>query len=205
MNSLAQIDKTVFNWINVSWSNGILDAFMPLISHLGDPMAVCLWILLISILSTRQLVHEAKISRENVNRLKIIKTAGFSVVYLALIYGVNAGIYTGLKHLFFRLRPFVENDVILRVSSSIASNLYHTGSFPSGHACNAFMLAVIFSARFRRKRYLFYMMAVLVALSRVYLGVHYPSDVIAGSLLGAVLTSLMLFSVPLPPKTFTSR
>jgi undecaprenyl-diphosphatase len=79
----------------------------------------------------------------------------------------------------------------------MSSGLPRDGSFPSGHACNAFMIAIILAERLRRKRYVFYGLATVVALSRIYVGVHYPSDVIAGSCLGLVIIWLMLCFRPL--------
>ena len=73
-----------------------------------------------------------------------------------------------------------------------ALKLQKDGSFPSGHACNAFMIAALFAERVRRKRITFYGLASLIALSRIYLGVHYPSDVVIGSCLGLTVTWLML-------------
>jgi membrane-associated phospholipid phosphatase len=68
---------------------------------------------------------------------------------------------------------------------------------PSGHAANAFMVAALLSEWLRRKRYCLYGMAALVALSRIYLGVHYPGDVLVGACLGFSITWLMLFFYPL--------
>jgi membrane-associated phospholipid phosphatase len=59
-----------------------------------------------------------------------------------------------------------------------------SSSFPSGHAATAFAAAVAVGIAFPRLRAPLLALAAVVALSRVYLGVHYPSDVIAGSLLG---------------------
>ena len=60
-------------------------------------------------------------------------------------------------------------------------------SFPSSHAANAFALAWVLSARWRRGWPAFAGVAVLVAFSRMYLGRHYLSDVVAGALLGAAV------------------
>ena len=204
MNILTQLDKTFFDWINTGWSNSILDFIMPLISHLGDSDAVWLWIVFIGLVTGWQLVHLSKTNQETGRKRKLFIAFVFFCIYMALIYGVNAGAYTGLKHFFHRSRPFVQHNAIIRVSKTAASGLSHTGSFPSGHACNAFMIAVFFASRIRRKQYIFYGLAAVVALSRVYLGVHYPSDVIGGALLGLIITSLMLSFVN-PPETALSQ
>ena len=61
-------------------------------------------------------------------------------------------------------------------------------SFPSGHAQTAFAAAVYLSLLFPRGAVLFLALAALVGLSRVALGVHYPSDVLAGALIGSALS-----------------
>lgn len=58
----------------------------------------------------------------------------------------------------------------------------NTHAFPSGHTATAFLLATVLSTR-KTKRYL-YTLAVIVGISRIYLGAHYPSDVIAGAIIG---------------------
>jgi undecaprenyl-diphosphatase len=92
----------------------------------------------------------------------------------------------GLKEAFDRERPHA--DALVHVP--------HTPSFPSGHATTSFACAATL-ARFvsTRVAVALYVLAALVAWSRVYVGVHYPLDVVAGAVLGlAVATALR----PLP-------
>jgi len=65
-------------------------------------------------------------------------------------------------------------------------------SFPSGHAAGAFSLASILSTRYPHFTVPFYTAATAIGISRVYLGSHYPSDVIAGALIGYVFSWLVL-------------
>ena len=65
--------------------------------------------------------------------------------------------------------------------------LPHTSSFPSGHATVAFACATAIALAVPRLRWPVYLLAALIAFSRVYVGVHYPLDVLAGALLGVGL------------------
>jgi undecaprenyl-diphosphatase len=62
-----------------------------------------------------------------------------------------------------------------------------THSFPSGHAATAFACATVLAALAPRWRLPFFVLAALIAFSRLYNGVHYPTDVLAGSVLGVLV------------------
>lgn len=192
MNPLLQLDKTLFVWINAHWSNPVFDFLMPWLSHLGDRYLVWLWMVLIALLMIRQTLRLMEAGPKAKQLPAMLKAVGFLCLYLALIYVVNTEVCRGVKRVFQRPRPFMQQTVIVRVPSTDVSFLFRNGSMPSGHACGAFMLAALFAERFRRKRYVFYGLAASVGISRVYLGVHYPSDVIAGACLGLAITWGML-------------
>ncbi|MDP9285952.1 MAG: phosphatase PAP2 family protein [Actinomycetota bacterium] len=71
----------------------------------------------------------------------------------------------------------------------VSANVYvvHSSSFPAGHAATAFAGAVVLSVVAPRLAPAFLGLAVLIAISRVYVGVHYPTDVLAGAVLGALV------------------
>lgn len=90
--------------------------------------------------------------------------------------------YRIFKATIDRPRPS-QNETLLNQGAVIVG-VAHGNSFPSNHAANIFALATTLTFTFPSGRKYFYIFAALVALSRVFLGVHYPMDVIAGACLG---------------------
>jgi undecaprenyl-diphosphatase len=72
-------------------------------------------------------------------------------------------------------------------------SLPHTSSFPSGHSTVAFACALVLSLSVSRFRWALFALAALIGFSRVYVGVHYPFDVLAGAVLGLAI-GLAVFS-----------
>src|SRR3989338_3992138 len=84
-----------------------------------------------------------------------------------------------LKNAFLRIRPESAFTDIVRVLERV--NIY---SFPSGHATIAFASAIILTRQRKKLKWFFYTLAFLTAVSRIYLGRHYPSDVLVGAISG---------------------
>jgi len=91
---------------------------------------------------------------------------------------------TALKALVDRPRPFLRY-----AEPKVLVPRPHDASFPSGHAATSFAAATVLSFAFPKAAPAFFVLAAAVAYARVYVGVHYPLDVIAGAVIGAAIGS----------------
>lgn len=100
--------------------------------------------------------------------------------------GVAALASTILKFWIDRPRPFITHEFVEKLSTG------GSPSFPSGHTTDAFAVAVVITLLARRWWIAMpaFFWAALVGYSRIHLGVHYPSDVVAGALIGTLLSGL---------------
>lgn len=110
-----------------------------------------------------------------------------------------AGLITSaiLKPLFQRPRPDISNPqqvVIVREKPALVA-FANDYSFPSGHATIAFTGAYLLSKRKRGNLLAFYTFALLTGFSRIYLGKHYPLDVLAGALVGYTIAAFLYRSL----------
>ena len=83
-----------------------------------------------------------------------------------------------INSIYYKPRPFVDHQVNKLINKSASS------SFPSGHSMRAFALAQNIYSKDKRLGLLSYFIAAMVAISRIYVGVHYPIDVFIGALIG---------------------
>jgi undecaprenyl-diphosphatase len=114
---------------------------------------------------------------------KKYRRQGFNVILaVAVGYCFNDLV---IKNLVQRPRPFLTIPELTTIVSKPDS-----WSFPSGHACAAFGASYSLTRDFKRRGALSYIAAVLIAVSRPYVGVHYVSDIIVGASVGTVFSVL---------------
>jgi len=89
-----------------------------------------------------------------------------------------------LKHVFKRIRPSTVNLLIAKPLSY---------SFPSGHTTSSFAVAGVLAKYFKKYAFGFFSLAFLIAFSRLYLYVHYPTDILAGTVLGLICSKIVIY------------
>ena len=159
---LQNLDWSILHWIHSALSCGVLDFLMPKISALGDVGAI--WLLAAALM-----LFSKKYRRYGI----------------MLFFGIAAGYVVGnlcLKPLFARPRPcWLDSSVRLLIANPTDY------SFPSGHTLSSVIGATILTKTDRRFGYAAIPLAALSACSRLYLYVHFPSDVLAAAVLGVLI------------------
>ncbi len=166
---LYSLDRGLFLLLNRGAANPVFDVVMPFITeanHWKLPLALA-WLAL--------MIFGGKKGR----------IAGLmAVIILTLSDQLSSSV---LKPLLARIRPcFAVEGARLLITQS------GSFSFPSSHASNNAALAFLFSVKYPRYKWIFITIAALVAYSRIYVGVHYPSDVAGGILLGVLCALAIL-------------
>ncbi len=154
-------DTRIFYMINGYVKCKMLDKIMPIITHLGSATFTVGFSLLMIFLGRRSTPNWA---------WKIAFSLALSHVFIHI-----------LKRIINRPRP---NKALLNVNT-FNLELY-SYSFPSGHTTAAFSLATSVALIFPKLSLFLFLTAALVGISRMYVGVHYPTDVFIGGVIGTV-------------------
>ena len=170
--SIGGVDELLFRALNLAGTNATLDLIMILITTLGGTYVLALFAIPLWLRGQRE--------------------ATFDFV---LILVLTVVVTTAIKYLVDRSRPCVDVSFGARTLPGYGCATEPDPSLPSGHASRAFALAGLVALRFRwRAGSAAMAFATLVGLSRVYLGLHWPSDVLVGAFVGigmAVLVELV--------------
>ncbi len=159
MTFIQQADEAILNFIQTHMHTSILDTVMPFISWLGNYGGIWIAIALFLLFFKKR------------------RPAGLFMLAALLICFILNDIM--LKPLLGRLRPYVIHaDVIMLIPK------LNDFSLPSGHSSSSFAAATVILLTNKRWGPAAIVLASLIAFSRLYLFMHFPSDVIAGTLLG---------------------
>jgi undecaprenyl-diphosphatase len=165
MNYLAEaFDLPILDWIAENLYCGFLDAVMPIVTVLGD--AGLFWIAI-----AVALLFFPKYR-------KIGLSMGAAMVLGVLVCNVT------MKPLFSRIRPYDYQLEHFGRTIQLLIATPHDFSFPSGHTLASFEAATVLLIHNKKMGVPAMVLAVLIAFSRMYLYVHYPTDVIASVILG---------------------
>ncbi len=170
MEYLKEIDLWLFHFINSDMSGAMTDFLMPIITNKYTWLPA--FILLLVYLLWRGGVRGR-------------------ITFILLLVGIVASDQISsslLKPFFDRLRPcHTLSEINLLVSCGVGK------SFPSSHSANSFMAAtILFWYKSSWGKYVF-SIAGLIAISRVFVGVHYPLDILAGAVLGITISFGLIF------------
>ena len=166
--SFYHLECKVFQEINSHFDKKFINLFFRTITHIGGALFISVTTLLLIILTSNQ------------TRLAAISSAAalaLSHIPVQLV-----------KKLFPRKRPY-----LLIETTKILPNPLKDHSFPSGHTTAVFSVIVPFVLLTPLLAFYLIPLGISVGISRIYLGLHYPSDVIAGAILGACFGSLCYY------------
>jgi undecaprenyl-diphosphatase len=164
---LTNWDHSLFILINQGLTNSFFDWFFPLITDFHKVLAgkILIPLILFSFLFWKMRYQGLWI--------------GFALI---LCLGICDFTGAQIKDFVERPRPF-HLDTLNAIQRSEAGHF----SFPSNHSMNMFCMAIFLSSFFPKIRYYLLSLAALIAFSRVYNGVHFPSDVVGGALFGCLI------------------
>lgn len=169
---LIRFDEELFRTINHLPHNIILDTFFLFISGVGTYGLI--WLVIMGALFLWEEIKDKQ------SYYALITAMILEYFFVEIV----------IKNVIQRPRPFLNLDGIIEVG-----NISRSFSFFSGHATMAFAAAFILSYHHPRGRGFYYLLASLIAFSRIYLGKHYPLDVFAGIIIGQMLGFFCIKSV----------
>ena len=170
IDTIVEIDKQIMVFLNKTISNPIFDFIMPIITN--QNFLVFFGLILIGYLA----YFGGK--RGRITIVLLLIAASFS----------DAICFQIIKPWVGRIRPSHEFYEYINLLVSKGGKY----SFPSNHAANSFVFATVLSYFYDKNRISLYILASTIAFSRVYVGVHYPLDIIFGSIIGYIISWIIL-------------
>lgn len=170
---LNSIDVRLFFFINHTLANPLFDLLLPFLTDLNKNKPV---LILLAVWIGYVLWRGGKVGRV---------TIGLLIITVVVSDQFNSSF---LKEVFGRVRPCRALEGV-RMLVDCGGGL----SFPSSHAVNNFSAATVISSFYSKQKVYWFIFAGIVAFSRPYVGVHYPSDIIAGAFIGIGIGTTVVF------------
>ena len=167
---IIEIDKHIMVFFNKTISNPIFDLIMPIITN--QNFLVFSGLILIGYLA----YYGEK--RGRITIVVLLIAASFS----------DAICFQVIKPWVGRIRPSHEFYDYINLLVSKGGKY----SFPSNHAANSFVFATVLSYFYEKNKTFLYILASAIAFSRVYVGVHYPLDIVSGAIIGYIISWIIL-------------
>lgn len=162
------LDNSILFFIKNNMHSPVLDKVMVMITFLGDSGMI--WIIIACLLITSK-------------KYRNVGLMALGALLLSSILGDGL-----LKNMFHRIRPSADIP-----SAQLLIIKPMTYSFPSGHATTSFAVAGVLSKYLKSYAFGIFTLASLIAFSRIYLFVHYPTDVLAGIVFGLICSRIIIY------------
>jgi len=179
LNTILDFDKELFFIINNGWANPINDILFAALTLLGSDYVI------LPIVGIAIYIFDRKNFKSNL----------ILIISALVIGGILVHI---LKELVDRPRPLGGMKELIKegkVHINVIFEPLNIVSFPSGHSQTVFTAATVLGYSYRRYIYVFFLIAFFSGISRVYVGAHYPLDVLAGGIIGvgASIATIYIF------------
>ncbi|MBI4379560.1 MAG: phosphatase PAP2 family protein [Nitrospinae bacterium] len=175
--TILDIDRSLFLMINNGWASPFNNILFASLTLLGSNYVI------IPIVGIMIYLYDRENYRKN-----------FILILSSLLLG---GIVIHmLKEMIDRPRPLSDMAGLIKegkVHINVIFEPLRLASFPSGHSQTIFTVVTILSYLYRRYIIVLFFIASLSAISRVYIGVHYPLDVLAGGAIGVLVSIIMVY------------
>lgn len=174
LDAILNFDIQITQFINgLIPHNTLFDLFFSFFSLAGSSLFV--WVLVIIFIVVIEEIFHPGIQKRDIKFMVYFLISFFVTVLLTDIV---------IKHIIFRPRPFMALHIL--------ANCPRDSSFPSSHAATAFASALILSTFDKKRKWFYYFIAILISLSRIYLQCHYVVDVVAGAIIGTLVSKGIL-------------
>ncbi len=188
LSNILDLDRELFFKINSSWTNSFLDGVFPWWRDATTWIPLYLFLLLFIFLNFGWKAWPWLLSL---------------IITVSLTDQLSSNL---LKNWVNRPRP-CSDDLIRMHVNLLINRCPSSGSFPSSHAVNHFGVAVFFYMTLRKYlgkwSFLFFVWAATISYGQVYVGVHYPLDIIGGAIIGSIIgyltASIFLRKIGMPP------